>query len=73
MPPPKYTNPEFHPLGRYLIDVSMRKTNPVFHDSEYLQDACKVEEIISGNMSRFNAKAWATSRGFTACPNCKGE
>lgn len=71
MPPPKYTKPEFSPVGRYLIDVSVRKTNPVFHDSEYLQDACHIEEIISGNMSRFNSKAWATQRGFVPCVYCK--
>lgn len=73
MPPPKYTKPEFHTLGRYLIDVSLRKTDPVFHDSEYLQEACKVEEIISGNMSRFNSRVWATQRGFIACGHCKSQ
>lgn len=71
MPPKKIPNPEFSPYGRYLIDVSTRKENPIFHDTYGDLSFCEIEKIPSGSITRFDSKIWATTRGFKSCEKCK--
>lgn len=71
MPPKKIPSPMFSPTGRYIIDVSTKKDNPIFHDTYGDLTYCEIEKITSGSMSRFDSKIWAQARGFSACTKCK--
>lgn len=73
MPPKKIPSPEFTPVGRYLLNVDERRIEgpTYFHDTENLTDLCEVVNIPTGSMSRFNNKAWAVQRGYTACEYCR--
>lgn len=72
MPPKLPPSPEFSLTGRYVIDVSTRKENPVFHDIENAVEACGLDSVAAGNKSRFNNPRWALSRGFRQCSYCSG-
>lgn len=75
MPAPKYTAPEFSLVGRYLIDVSLRKAAleagniPVFHDTQNFKEECELTGATT-NYSRFNNMKWALESGFGKCNVC---
>lgn len=82
MPPPKNIPPEFHPVGRYLIDVKARREareamvadrgkQIIFHDTDNVQEACGYQDTPTSYLSRFNNKEWAEVRGFKPCPVCQ--
>lgn len=74
MPPVNRQQPQFSPIGRYLINVEERKVEgpTYFHDLESMIETCGLADMPPKSISRFNNKAWAIQRGYTPCPNCKG-
>lgn len=70
MPPPKIPAPNFSPFGRYVIDVRVRRTEGIFHDTQGNAEDCGIENIPIGAMTRFDSKEWAIQRGFVPCEHC---
>lgn len=77
MPPRLPQRANFSLVGRYIIDVGARKMAlatgevPVFHDLANFSAECHIEDIPTGNQSRFENKNWALQRGFVQCEYCK--
>lgn len=72
MPPIPLPKPEFSPYGRYLLNVDERKVEgPTYvHDTQNFKPECKIEDMPSGSVSRFNNLQWSIKRGFKKCPHC---
>lgn len=76
MPPPKIANPQFSPVGRYLINVDARKTAlaagqpALFHDTQNFKEECGLGEVPTTSHSRFDNMTWALQRRFIRCANC---
>lgn len=76
MPPPRIQMPGFSPVGRYLLDVDLRKISLLsslkteVHDTQNFQDGCEIGDIPTGSQSRFDNLGWALQRGFVRCSLC---